>query len=98
MLISLGPRPSQGEGRVNADPSLFGLFSNSGVVIEVTGTCGASLEGGGVCSGWVVRGQSSDPAEVWKQAAGSLPGRELGVQRGTLWGPAKGLDTELGSF
>lgn len=47
VLISLGPGGSQGEGRVDADPSLFGLFSNSGGVIELSGICGTSLEEGG---------------------------------------------------
>lgn len=37
VLTALGPGGSQGEGRANADPSLFSLFSNSGGVIAVTG-------------------------------------------------------------
>lgn len=96
---------SQGEGRVNADPSLFGLFFNSGGLIEVSGigTYGASLEGrvfvpdGG--GGWVrVRITVRLGPGRLLEASGSLPGGEMGVQRGTLWDPAEGLDTELGSF
>lgn len=46
VFIPLGSGASQGEGRINAEPSLFGLFSNSGGVIEVSGICGTSLEEG----------------------------------------------------
>lgn len=94
MLISLGPGGSQGEGRVNADPSLFGLFSGSGGVIEVSGICGASLEVGVCLTGgdrWhkVLIMLRSDPG-YWKPAWW-----EWEYRGGLAGSPAEGLGTEL---